>query len=226
MLESMSGTMITTVEDLVQVLDENPEWLEALRARLLTRELLEMPATLAEFMAATKRQFEAIDDRFGAIDDRFGAVERRLDRIERHLAPIKGAHARNAAVKEADLIARESGLDFIRILPDEEIRELDRSGDTAGIPTGDLQSFRQADLILEANDSAGQRCFLAVEISYTADERDTTRALRNAALLTRFTGRQAYAAVTGLRYDNRIRDRIESGDVTWYQLAPHALEAD
>ena len=219
MLESMSATMITTVEDLVQVLDENPEWLEALRARLLTRELLEMPATLAEFMAATKRQFEAIDRRFGA-------VERRLDRIERDLAPIKGAHARTAAVKEADLIARKSGLDFIRILPDEEIRELDRSSDTAGIPTGDLQSFRQADLILEGKDIAGRRCFLAVEVSFTAGRKDTTWALRNAALLTRFTGRQAYAAVAGLHYHDRIRDHIESGEVAWHQLNPHKLGGD
>ena len=226
MLESMSGTMITTVEDLVQVLDENPEWLEALRARLLTRELLEMPATLAEFMAATKRQFEAIDRRFAAVDDRFVSIDRRSDRRERDIAPLKAAHARNAALREADLIAEERGLDFIRILPDEEIRELVRSSDTADIPTGDLRSFRRADLILEANDSAGQRCFLAAEISFTANGRDTTRALRNAALLTRFTDRQAYAAVAGLRYDDRIRERIECGEVAWYQLEAHTLEVD
>ena len=33
---------INTIEDLVQILDDNPRWLEAIRARLLTREVLEM----------------------------------------------------------------------------------------------------------------------------------------------------------------------------------------
>ena len=208
-----------TIEDVVRALDENPEWLEALRARLLTRELLELPKTLAEFMAATKCRFEEIDRRFMAVD-------RRFDRIERDLAPIKAAHARNAAVREADLIAEESGLTFIRVFTDAEIRELVRSSDTTGIPTGDLRSFRRADLVMEASDDAQERCYLAVEISFTANGRDTTRALRNAALLTRFTDRGAYAAVAGLRYDNRIRDRFEADEVTWYQLDAHALEVD
>ena len=54
-------TAIGTIEDLVRVLDDNPEWLEALRARLLTRELLEMPSALAQFAAETDRRFAGVD---------------------------------------------------------------------------------------------------------------------------------------------------------------------
>ncbi len=39
-------TTINTIEDLIRLLDENPEWAEALRARLLTRQLMELPETL------------------------------------------------------------------------------------------------------------------------------------------------------------------------------------
>ncbi len=46
-----------TIEELIQILDENPNWLEALRARLLTRELLELPQRHAEFVAATDMRF-------------------------------------------------------------------------------------------------------------------------------------------------------------------------
>ena len=45
---------IATVEYLVQVLDEHPQWREAVRARLLTRELLELPQQLADFATATQ----------------------------------------------------------------------------------------------------------------------------------------------------------------------------
>ena len=218
----MSTTTIATVEDLVRVLDENPGWLEALRVRLLTRELLELPKTMAEFVATTNRRFEEVDRRFEEVDRRFDAVDRRFDRLESDIGPIKAAHARNAAVREADLIAEESGLAFIRTLSDAEIRDLVQSSDTAGISVNDLRSFRLADLILEAHDSSGESCYLAAEISFTANGRDTARAIRNAGLLARFTGRRAHSAVAGLRHD----DRIEAGEVAWYELDAHALEMD
>ena len=41
-------TTINNIEDLVRILDENPEWLEAVRTRLLTRELLELPQVVAD----------------------------------------------------------------------------------------------------------------------------------------------------------------------------------
>ena len=222
----MSTTTIATVEDLVRVLDEIPGWLEALRVRLLTRELLELPKTMAEFVATTTRRFEEVDRRFEEVDRRFDAVDRRFDRLESDIGPIKAAHARNAAVREADLIAEESGLAFIRTLSDAEIRDLVQSSDTASISVNHLRSFRLADLILEAHDSSGESCYLAAEISFTANGRDTARAIRNAGLLARFTGRPAYSAVAGLRHDDRIRDRIEAGQVAWYQLDAHALEVD
>ncbi len=48
------------------------------------------------------------------------------------------------------------------------------------------------------------RCYVAVEISYTVDERDTTRAIRNAEYITNFTETLCYAAVAGVSKDNRI----------------------
>ena len=111
---------------------------------------------MAEFVATTNRRFEEVDRRFEEVDRRFDAVDRRFDRLESDIGPIKAAHARNAAVREADLIAEESGLAFIRTLSDAEIRDLVQSSDTAGISVNDLRSFRLADLILEAHDSSGE----------------------------------------------------------------------
>ena len=54
---------INSIQDLVRVLDEHPEWVEALRVRLLTRELLELPQRLADFVAAANQRFEAIEAR-------------------------------------------------------------------------------------------------------------------------------------------------------------------
>ena len=60
---------INSMQDLVRVLDEHPEWAEALRVRLLTRELLELPQRLADFVAAANKRFEAIEARLDRVDD-------------------------------------------------------------------------------------------------------------------------------------------------------------
>ncbi|MCY4409076.1 MAG: hypothetical protein OXC27_01330 [Caldilineaceae bacterium] len=273
---------INTMEELIQVLDEHPEWVEALRSRLLTRELLDLPHNFAMFVAemrefksemrefktqmdryvaatnkrfdavdarfdtidarfdavdsrfeAVDARFDAVDSRFEAVDARFDAVDSRLDghevvfkRITDDLGQLKGVHARNVALADAPIIARDLNLRRTKNLTQEELLDLIDAADTSGIHVGDLRSFRVADLIMEARAVDGTTCYVAVEISYTANGRDTKRAIRNAKFMTRFTGKRAFAVVSGLHRDDRIQDSIESGEVFWHQLTPEQLEAE
>ena len=47
---------INTIEDLIRLLDENPQWVEALRVRLLTRELIELPEKFARFAVVASQR--------------------------------------------------------------------------------------------------------------------------------------------------------------------------
>ena len=275
-------TAINTIEDLVRIMDERPEWVEAMRVRLLTREVLELPQTIAKlaetvekFIDSTNKRldsiearldqhdarFDAVDARFDQVDARFDAVDARFDQVEARfeavdarfdqvdtrfeavdarfetvnssiqklrndIAPLKAAHARNAAIDDAIAIASDLGLRRTKNLTRDEVWELTESVDTSGIPTNELRSFRRADLIVEATDKNDEVCYVAVEISFTANGRDTIRAIRNAEFLNRFTGRRSYAAVAGLSRDNRVNEVFESGKVFWYQLDPDHLEVE
>ena len=275
-------TAINTIEDLVRIMDERPEWVEAMRVRLLTREVLELPQTIAKlaetvekFIDSTNKRldsiaarldqhdarfdavdarfdqvdarFEAVDARFDQVDARFEAVDARFDQVDTRfeavdarfetvngsiqklrndIAPLKAAHARNAAIDDAIAIASDLGLRRTKNLTRDEVWELTESVDTSGIPTNELRSFRRADLIVEATDKNDEVCYVAVEISFTANGRDTIRAIRNAEFLNRFTGRRSYAAVAGLSRDNRVNEVFESGEVFWYQLDPDHLEVE
>ena len=275
-------TAINTIEDLVRIMDERPEWVEAMRVRLLTREVLELPQTIAKlaetvekFIDSTNKRldsiaarldqhdarfdavdarfdavddrfdavdarFEAVDARFDAVDDRFDAVDARFEAVDARfetvngsiqklrndIAPLKAAHARNAAIDDAIAIASDLGLRRTKNLTRDEVWELTESVDTSGIPTNELRSLRRADLIVEATDKNDEVCYVAVEISFTANGRDTIRAIRNAEFLNRFTGRRSYAAVAGLSQDNRVNEVFESGEVFWYQLDPDHLEVE
>ena len=61
---------INTIEDLIQILDEKPEWVDALRARLLTPELLDLPEKFTKFVA-NMDAFVAKVDAFVAKVDKF-----------------------------------------------------------------------------------------------------------------------------------------------------------
>ena len=213
------STTIHTIEDLIQVLDENPQWLEAMRARLLTRELIELPEKFT-LLVAEVTSFVAEANR------RFDGLETGVKSVQNDTGLLKGILARNAALEEVTDVAREVGLRRTKNLTRDDLWDLIDQADTSGIPTNELRSFRRADLIMEAMDQEGATCYVAVEISYTANGRDTTRALRNAGFLTRFTGRRSHAAVAGLFRDERIQDLIDSGEVAWYQLDPQILEAE
>ena len=254
-------TAINTIEDLVRIMDERPEWVEAMRVRLLTREVLELPQTIAKlaetvekFIDSTNKRldsiearldqhdarfdavdarfdqvdarFDAVDARFDAVDTRFQTVDNSIQKLRDDIAPLKAAHARNAAIDDAIAIASDLGLRRTKNLTRDEVWELTESVDTSGIPTNELRSFRRADLIVEATDKNDEVCYVAVEISFTANGRDTVRAIRNAEYLNRFTGRRSYAAVAGLNRDNRVNEIFESGRAFWYQLDPDHLEVE
>lgn len=226
--------MINTIEDLMKVLDSHPEWLEAMRSRLLTRELLTLPQTFAEFVETTNRRFEAIDLRLDKMDRRFDKIDRRFDKVDRRLQRLEDrtgilvdAYARDEAIKEIVLLPGEMGMAKMRRLLDlEDLSALLRSTDATGIPANHLRSFRRADAIVEAEDDEGRTCYIAVEVSFTVNGRDTSRAIRNAGYMTRFTGDQAHPAVMGVHIDKQVLDMVESGEVYWYRLDPKILEVE
>ena len=231
---------ISTPEELLRVLRENPEWKEAVRREILTEELLNLPARFEQFVATTE-QFVATTEQFIAKTEQFmadtgefiaeqrqfnerveGFMERtnaRFGRIESDISNMRGEYARNNALREAADIAEDMGFQMVRAWTEEDLRELIRTADTTGIAVSDLRSFRRADLIIEAMDTGGSTNYIAVEVSNEADERDTRPALRNAALMTRFTSQAARAAIASVRNDRRIQQTIDRGEVYWHELA-------
>ena len=227
---------INTPDDLLRVLRERPEWKEAVRREILTEELMNLPSRFDRFVVSTEqfieeqRQFKSDTEEFIAEQRQFNAridsfvnrTDARFGRLESDLSNMKDEYSISKTVRDAEGIAYDMGFKFVRTLSISELLALVTSNDTADLPTGDLRSFRLADLVIEAADKDGATHYIAMEISYTADERDTYRALRNADYLTRFTGHPAHAAIASIRNDREIQDLIDGGQVYWYELEDNA----
>ena len=338
------ATTINTIEDLVRVLDENPEWLEALRTRLLTRELIELPRLFAEFAASVNQRFDEQDkvlaghsetlaehskilaghsetlaehsrilaehsgilvehsgilveqgkvlaehsgilaehsktlaqhtemlteqgkvlaehsgilaehsktlaqhtemlteqgkvlaEHSGILveqgkvlaehskvlaehSEEFVSVKREVRLLRDDVGDLKGPRAEEEAGKDIAFIAEQLGLALTRALTRDDLLALLRAQPLPDLPSNVRNSFTKADIIAEAVDEAGETRYIAVEASYTVNGRDTERAVRNAGILTRLTGKPAQSVVAGYRMDDRERLIIESGEVFWHEL--------
>ena len=153
-------------------------------------------------------------------------IERNIQTIRDDLGPLKASHARDSALKVSYRICEDLGLDETKVLDQQALRAMVRQTDTSDIPRNRRHSFIEADAIVEATDSAGETHYVAIEASFTADERDTDRAVRNAGYLTRFTGKPGHVVIAANRIDDRIGALIASGEVHWCRLSERDLEID
>ncbi len=231
---------IQAVERLMQTLDENPHLMEAVRSRILTRELLELPQLFTQLTDRVDQLTERVDRIEGQLTQLIDQVQkltdsvfeladrtdRRFNRLADDLTWLKDVGAATIADKQAMSIAEDLGLEYEKQLTQIEVRDLVRNQDTADITPGDLRRFRAADMIIEATDAAGQLHYVAVEVSFTADQRDIDRPIRNAGYLTRFTGKPAHAVVASVRTDRRIDDIINSGQIHWHQLRERSAQRE
>ena len=187
-------TTINTLDDFLQALDANPSWREAVRARILGEELLQLPVRFEAFAQEQKTWNTN--------------VEARLNRIEGDMSGLKGDYARTRAIQDARGIAEDRGLEYVRTLTNDDLNGMARGNLDRDV----LRSFRNADLVIEATYGTATR-FIAMEISYTADQRDCSRAIRNAELITRFTGEPALPVIASVRNDQAAATAVESGAV-------------
>lgn len=188
------AAIIENAEDFLRAMRENDEFRLAARRELLTEELLALPQRFAEYSQNT---------------------DKKLDRLNDNIGEVKGLFMERAVREDAPVVASEMGLVWKKSLERNEVVEIaneaNRRGLASGVSRDNMRTFRRADLVIEAIDDGGRICYIAVEISYTADSRDTIRAIRHAEFLTRFTGIPAYAAISSVHIDNRIKDILTEG---------------
>jgi hypothetical protein len=89
----MKEYKISSFTDLMQVLKENPQWLEELRRIILPQELLGLPKKFAEFRSVVGRRFEAIEKKGKGTKKNVSEIRQRLDKnlnaIEKEVQEVK-----------------------------------------------------------------------------------------------------------------------------------------
>lgn len=239
----------------LRTLQEDDQFRNEVRGLLLTRELLELPerfAQFAEFVTAFIERQETLNQSFQdfiteqrefnerqeTLNQSFQDFiteqrdfnrrqERFNQRTEDTLGILKGNAARRLLNDSFEAILDTFQLDFVGFLNRNDLaRMARRSGLSNDVNLGQRQSFYRADMVLEGIDGHGDTHYIVAEASFTADSRDSDRAIRNAGFLTRMTGHVAHPMVASVFNDRAVQELVEAGTIHWLQFDPKELEAD
>ena len=236
-----------TQEEFLRLLDENAEFRQQVRQRILSQELIELPERFAVFASrvdefiteqrtinAELRAFNAEQRETNAELRAFNAeqretnarVEKRLQGIADDIGMLKGNVAVRATRDNAERIVEQVlNLHPLSILSRSDLIAMLRPK-ASEIERTWRNCFYHADLVMQCEADDGTVHYMAAEASYTADRRDTDRALRNADSLTRCTNAPAHAVVASVRNDHEVQALVDAGKVHWFQLTNRDLTPD
>ena len=225
------GTDFTAEErHFLQLLDRNPEFREAVRRLLLSEELLNLPARFAvfveavsAFLAEQRRTNARSESRLESLERGQATIIGRIDGLLGDIRDAKGDRAIQATIRKGPQICRQLDLRFSRRLEQADLINLIPEAEAKRLTESELESYENADLVMEATDADGAVHMVAVEASHTADRNDAGRALRNAMYLTGFTGHPAVAVIASTENDEEAGAQVSEGTVRWHQLQQRDL---
>ena len=224
------------ITELLAAMDNDPQLEEALRQRVLTREILELPQKLAELADMVARMAETLDRRLAAVEaqqvvanERLDGMDERFDRIEIDQRVMRGQlnnlngsdYERKVVRRMSRLIRRHLGVRDAAVLAainrpnGDTIASLLNDGTERGVITeDDADELDRADVILRGSSPDGEDVYVVGEISITIDDNDLDRAIARARVLRTASDTTTHAAVFGTAISDGNRERARSSDVT------------
>ena len=213
--------IIHTAEDIIRAMDENPEWLEAVRARVLTREVLELPRRFEELravveqMAATQNQMLETQKQHTATLAHLngGEVERLLGK--QIYGMLGGYPLRMRRVRVLRGYYWTHGMDRFN-------GALEEANDVGKISDDQHARLIHTDFIASMRRREGEEdVYIVIEASRKINRHDVDRAIRSRdAMQAAFDGAEALAAVYGWEISAEDRRYAESNGATVFISAP------
>ena len=208
-------TTINTIEDLARILRDQPTWAEALRALLLTQELLDLPGRFDRFVEAQREFNRAQQETNRLTDQRLNAIEGQIGNLqggqyERTVRTKALARSMIALGFEVPYVAlNQDGLTDPRLTS--AIAQAIRDGLVSQDGCADLF---EADIIISAEDNR----HAVFKVSLTADRDDIDRAKTRSGILAAITEGAVTPVVITSRLNPAQSAQAEAAGVTTFVI--------
>ena len=215
-------TTINTIEDLARILRDQPTWAEALRALLLTQELLDLPGRFDRFVEAQREFNQAQQEANEAQQETNRLTGQRLNAIEGQLGNLQGGQYERSVRTKAlarSMIALGFEVPHVALnqdgLTDPQLTSAIAQAIRDGLVSQDgCADLFEADLIISAEDNR----HAVFEVSLTADRDDIDRAKTRAGILAAITEGAVTPVVITSRLNPAQSAQAEAAGVTTFVI--------
>ena len=215
-------TTVNDFTDILRIIREQPEWGEALRAALLSKELLELPQKFAEFVETANQRFAALESDVAELKGGQARLEGSVARLEGQVGNLRGNSYEQKIGNIISSIMSDRMDLLVRVLKrvnlddDSEFFDLVHDAERRGIISRqERREVTRTDIVLqERRRPGGTAMYVVIEVSTTVADHDIIRSAERAAILERVTGAQTLPIVVGAHVD-ALRQRLaEERNVT------------
>ena len=226
--KELTMTSINDIADLVQILQDHPEWRNTVRGLIVGEELANMPNEVAIFVKATNENFNLVHQQFEKVDQRLERLETDVAEIKTDVATLKEDVSRidGTLTRMGGTVSRLIGEDYESHVATYVHRFLSRnSGINASvfstqrdksaltglldeaekqgvIEAEETDELDKADLILTTD---GPTDYILAEVSTTIQQDDIDRAVERARLFAKATARTVAPVAIGAREDTDLQ---------------------
>ena len=169
---------------------------------------------------AEQREFNA------KFSDFMDANNGKLDGIKNDIGEVKGGHARSAMLSNAALIADALDCQLIAEVPRGVLLGFAQVAEVDGQPRNEVESFKNADMVLHVMNASNHPCYIAVEASFTVAGHDVSRAARNAGYMYKYTGLPSLAVVAGVDVLQDAQELIDQGGAQLFRIQRRELQPE
>ena len=212
-------TAINDISDLIRVLQEHPEWQQALRGIILDEDLTSLPQQVNQRFNQVDERLDQVDERFNQfkaeVNQRFNQmdaqieqfkaeVNQRFNQTNGRLDNMAGTNYELKVEKNIRSIApQQMGLRSARVVHgtlsgmDPNLQQaIEQAADNGAVTWEEASALMAADLIFEARTiTDGTPVHVVAETSITAGEQDVTRTRDRAQTLGKVLGAATTPAV-------------------------------
>ena len=242
-------TTFTTVEELVHILDQNPDLLEAIRARILTKELLELPEKHAAFeneMRAFVQEMRAFQQEMRVFAHETQRFMTRTEAFMENMRPVRDQVAtlwgdRLELLLTSRMVGRMSGDLGVRrvvVVSADRYGSLGAIGRTShpfhdriedavdqGVITfeDELRVYRLDIIGVSRRRGSSDPVWIIAQAASAIKHDDITSVRDGAAILDKVLGEEIVAVVYGFRIDGANQEIADRNNVRVILVNPESL---
>ena len=198
---------ITSFDDLIGVLERNPQYRSQLRQSILDEEFQRLPEQVTALTEQVRALSEAIASLAERMDQRMLSQEGRTDWLIGAMAELR--FRQRAAAYFGHILRRLQVIDSSALAD-----QIDDAIDAGTFAEADREPLMRLDVVARGRDRVTREPrYLAVEVSAGLGEGDILRAADRAAVLSRLTGVPAVPVVAGYSIAPQFRSIADQRNV-------------